>query len=72
MIALEESFHGRTFGSLSVTSDEHYRQPFEPLLPTVTFVPVNDPAALSAADCRRSTLLWRALGDPSILHAFVE
>jgi acetylornithine/N-succinyldiaminopimelate aminotransferase len=48
-IALEESFHGRTFGSLSVTSDEHYRKPFEPLLPTVKFVPVNDPAALTAA-----------------------
>src|SRR4051812_12475407 len=48
-IALEESFHGRTFGSLSVTSDEHYRAPFEPLLPTVRFVPVNEPAALAAA-----------------------
>src|SRR5258708_27116141 len=34
-IALEESFHGRTFGSLSVTSDPHYRKPFEPLLPEV-------------------------------------
>ena len=48
-IALEESFHGRTFGSLSVTSDEHYRAPFEPLLPSVKFIPVNDPAALKAA-----------------------
>src|SRR5438477_7311165 len=48
-IALEESFHGRTFGSLSVTSDEHYRAPFEPLLPSVKFVPVNEPAALGAA-----------------------
>jgi acetylornithine/N-succinyldiaminopimelate aminotransferase len=48
-IALEGSFHGRTFGSLSVTSDEHYRAPFEPLLPTVRFVPVNEPAALKAA-----------------------
>src|SRR3954468_1377913 len=48
-IALEESFHGRTFGALSVTSDEHYRTPFEPLLPGVKFVPVNDPAALLAA-----------------------
>jgi acetylornithine/N-succinyldiaminopimelate aminotransferase len=48
-IALDESFHGRTLGSLSVTSDEHYRQPFEPLLPTVKFVPTNDPAALAAA-----------------------
>src|SRR5580765_6175018 len=48
-IALDESFHGRTFGSLSVTSDEHYRQPFEPLLPTVRFVKTNDAAALTAA-----------------------
>jgi len=39
-IALDESFHGRTFGSLSVTSDEHYRKPFEPLLPKVTFMKV--------------------------------
>jgi acetylornithine aminotransferase/acetylornithine/N-succinyldiaminopimelate aminotransferase len=48
-VALDESFHGRTFGSLSVTSDEHYRAPFEPLLPTVKFVRTNDPAALAAA-----------------------
>src|SRR6266851_2194858 len=48
-VALEESFHGRTFGSLSVTSDEHYRAPFEPLLPSVKFVPVNEPAALASA-----------------------
>jgi acetylornithine/N-succinyldiaminopimelate aminotransferase len=48
-IALDESFHGRTFGSLSVTSDPHYRDPFEPLLPSVTFVKTNDPAALLAA-----------------------
>jgi acetylornithine/N-succinyldiaminopimelate aminotransferase len=48
-IALEESFHGRTLGALSVTSDEHYRAPFEPLLPSVRWVPVNDPAAIKAA-----------------------
>jgi acetylornithine aminotransferase/acetylornithine/N-succinyldiaminopimelate aminotransferase len=48
-IALEESFHGRTFGALSVTSDEHYRAPFAPLLSGVRFVPANDPAALHAA-----------------------
>jgi acetylornithine/N-succinyldiaminopimelate aminotransferase len=48
-VALDESFHGRTFGSLSVTSDEHYRTPFEPLLPTVRFVKTNDPADLARA-----------------------
>src|SRR5207248_5154137 len=48
-IALDESFHGRTFGSLSVTLDEHYRKPFEPLVPAVKFVPVNDGEALRSA-----------------------
>jgi acetylornithine aminotransferase/acetylornithine/N-succinyldiaminopimelate aminotransferase len=49
IIALERSFHGRTFGSLSVTWDPHYRAPFEPLVPGVRFVPANDAAALLAA-----------------------
>ena len=49
IVALDNSFHGRTFGSLSVTSDEHYRAPFAPLLSGVRFVPANDPAALYAA-----------------------
>jgi acetylornithine/N-succinyldiaminopimelate aminotransferase len=56
-IALDESFHGRTFGSLSVTSDEHYRKPFEPLLPTVRFVPVNDAAALASAVSRSTAAI---------------
>ena len=49
IIALENSFHGRTIGALSVTADEHYRQPFEPLLGGVTWVPNDDPARLLAA-----------------------
>jgi acetylornithine/N-succinyldiaminopimelate aminotransferase len=57
IIALEESFHGRTFGALSVTSDEHYRAPFEPLLPGIRFVPVNDPAALQAAVSRSTAAI---------------
>ncbi len=48
-VALERSFHGRTMGSLSVTWDDHYRAPFAPLIPGVTFVPSDDPAALRAA-----------------------
>src|SRR5437773_3270521 len=56
-IALEESFHGRTFGSLSVTSDPHYREPVEPLLPTVTFVAVNDSQALRAAVSTRTAAI---------------
>jgi len=56
-VALDESFHGRTFGSLSVTSDEHYRTPFEPLLPTVTFVKTNDPADLARAVSNRTAAI---------------
>lgn len=45
-VALEHSFHGRTIGALSVTWDEHYRDPFGPLMPDVAFVSPADPAAL--------------------------
>ncbi len=47
-VALEGGFHGRTFGSLSVTSKESYRAPFGRGL-EVEFVPANDIAALVAA-----------------------
>jgi len=56
-IAFENSFHGRTFGALSVTSNEHYRVPFEPLVPGVRFVPVNDPKALLAAVSRSTAAI---------------
>jgi predicted acetylornithine/succinylornithine family transaminase len=48
-VALEHSFAGRTFGSLSVTANAHYRDPFAPLVPGVTFVAPGDVAALEAA-----------------------
>jgi acetylornithine/succinyldiaminopimelate/putrescine aminotransferase len=46
MIAVENSFHGRTFGALSITGQEKYRRDFEPLLTGVRFVPRNDTTAL--------------------------
>lgn len=49
VVALERAFHGRTAGALSATWDEHYRTPFAPLLPDVTFVAPDDPAALRRA-----------------------
>ena len=41
-IAFENSFHGRTFGALSVTYKEKFRKPFEPLLEPVDFVKFNN------------------------------
>ncbi len=48
ILAIENSFHGRTFGALSITSTEKYRQPFRPLLPGVDFVRFDDVADLEA------------------------
>jgi acetylornithine/N-succinyldiaminopimelate aminotransferase len=49
LVALEGSYHGRTFGSMSLTGQDKYRKGFEPLLENVKFVPRNDAAALRAA-----------------------
>ena len=57
MIALENSFHGRTLGALSVTGQPKYRAPFEPLVPGVKFVPANDEAALEAAFSDRTACM---------------
>jgi acetylornithine/N-succinyldiaminopimelate aminotransferase len=57
IIALEESFHGRTIGALSVTSDEHYRTPFAPLLSGITFVPANKPEVLARAVTRNTAAI---------------
>lgn len=46
LIAVENSFHGRTLGALSITGQEKYRRDFEPMLPGVHFVPRNDLTAL--------------------------
>ncbi len=46
ILALENSFHGRTFGSLATTGQAKYRDPFGPMLPGVSFVEFNDVADL--------------------------
>ncbi len=46
IVALQNSFHGRTFGALSITGQEKYRRDFEPLVPGARFVPQNDGTAL--------------------------
>lgn len=48
ILALENSFHGRTFGAVSITYPAKYREPFAPLVPGVEFVRGNDVTELEA------------------------
>jgi len=49
VVALENSFHGRTMGALALTGQAKYRKDFDPMLEGVRFVPRNDVEALRAA-----------------------
>jgi acetylornithine aminotransferase/acetylornithine/N-succinyldiaminopimelate aminotransferase len=57
VIAMEGDFHGRTMGALSTTWDEHYRKPFEPLLPDVRFVSLNAAALAEAVTERTAAII---------------
>jgi acetylornithine/N-succinyldiaminopimelate aminotransferase len=48
IVAMHNSFHGRTLGALSATGQEKFWQGFEPLLPGFVFAPFNDLPALEA------------------------
>ncbi|HEY5907930.1 MAG TPA: acetylornithine transaminase, partial [Vicinamibacteria bacterium] len=49
LLCFEKAFHGRTMGSLATTWNPKYREPFEPLMPGVHFLPWNDLGAVEAA-----------------------
>jgi len=49
ILAMDNSFHGRTLGALSITGQPKYRKDFEPLLPGARFIPQGDIAALEGA-----------------------
>lgn len=54
IISLHNSFHGRTIGSLSLTGQEKYRAPFEPLMPGVKFIHANNMEELEGAFSART------------------
>lgn len=54
IVALENSFHGRTVGALSLTGQPKYRQDFEPLMPGVRFVHLCDEAGFEMAVTERT------------------
>src|SRR6266496_2837851 len=49
LVGLEGSYHGRTFGAMSLTGQDKYRKGFEPLLEDVKFVPRDDLESLRTA-----------------------
>jgi acetylornithine/N-succinyldiaminopimelate aminotransferase len=69
VIALEQSFHGRTTGALAVTGQPAKRAGFEPLLPGARFVPPNDVDALHAqmSDEVGLVLLEPVLGEGGVI-----
>jgi acetylornithine/N-succinyldiaminopimelate aminotransferase len=70
VVALKNSYHGRTYGSLSVTGQEKYRLDFGPGLPYVSFVDRKDLAELRAAvdESTAAILLEPLLGEGGV-HA---
>ncbi|MBA3914522.1 MAG: aspartate aminotransferase family protein [Acidobacteriales bacterium] len=74
MVALRGSYHGRSFGAMSLTGQEKYRKGFEPLLEGVTFVPQNDMEALRIAvtDQTCAIVLEPIFGEGGIRECSVE
>jgi len=74
LVALEGSYHGRTFGALSLTGQDKHRKGFEPLLEEVTFVKQNDVEGLRAAvnDTTCAIVLEPIFGEGGIYECSVE
>jgi acetylornithine/N-succinyldiaminopimelate aminotransferase len=74
LVALEGSYHGRTFGALSLTGQDKHRKGFEPLLEDVTFVAQNDIDGLRAAvnDNTCAIVLEPIFGEGGIYECSVE
>jgi acetylornithine/N-succinyldiaminopimelate aminotransferase len=73
ILAMQNSFHGRTFGAVSVTSTEKYRLPFAPLVPGVEFVRFNDVADLeSKFDPTVCAVILETIQGEGGVHAVTE
>jgi acetylornithine/N-succinyldiaminopimelate aminotransferase len=74
LVALQGSYHGRTFGALSLTGQEKHRKGFEPMLEEVTFVAQNDVEGLRAAvnDNTCAIVLEPIFGEGGIHECSVE
>jgi acetylornithine/N-succinyldiaminopimelate aminotransferase len=74
LVALQGSYHGRTFGAMSLTGQEKYRKGFEPMLEDVTFVTQNDVRGLqNAVDASTCAIVLEPIfGEGGILECSEE
>ena len=74
IIAMNHSFHGRSLGALSVTGNDHYREPFEPLIPNIKFADYNDLASVEAliSDNTAAVIMETVQGEGGVYPAKPE
>jgi acetylornithine/LysW-gamma-L-lysine aminotransferase len=74
IVSTMQAFHGRTMGALSTTWKSKYKEPYEPLLADVEFVPYNDSEALAGAvdDDTAAVILEPIQGEGGVNPATTE
>ncbi|MEN3048624.1 MAG: aminotransferase class III-fold pyridoxal phosphate-dependent enzyme, partial [Candidatus Caldarchaeales archaeon] len=73
LVSFLNSFHGRSMGALSVTGNQNYRRPFEPLLPGVEFVPYNSLESVKAIDAETAAVILEPVqGEGGVVPAKPE
>ena len=69
IIAMNHSFHGRTFGALSVTGNPHYREAFEPMIGNIRFADLNDyDSVLSQVNDRTCAIILETVQGEGGIH----
>ncbi len=74
IIAMKHSFHGRSLGALSVTGNNHYQEPFAPLIPGIRFAQFNDLDSVKAVFSEKTcaVILETIQGEGGIYPATAE
>lgn len=80
VLAFDHSFHGRTYGSLSLTGNETIKTGFGPLVPDIAFATYNDFAALAQITSDLAAVILEVIqgeggivnGNPKWLHAIAQ
>ena len=67
VLAFDHSFHGRTYGSLSLTGNNGIKEGFGPLVPGVSFAKYNDFAALDEINDQKAAVIWKSFKERAAL-----